>query len=90
MVSVHFQQQLLLESSALDNFQKDSCCFAGVLLPYKNATQKRYNQCITPAHIVAYLAHPKYKDEKLTSAEEELALEWLKNIEDDYVIPLLT
>ena len=63
---------------------------ADILLPYKIAIQKRYNQYITPAHMVAYLAHPKHKGEKLTSAEEEIALEWLKNIDDGYVIPLMT
>ena len=40
--------------------------------------------------MVAYLAHPKYKGEKLTSAEEERAIEWLKNIDNGYVIPLMT
>ena len=63
---------------------------ADVLLPYENAIQKRYNQCITSAHMLVYLVHPKYKGEKLTIAEEELALEWLKNIDDSYVIPLMT
>ena len=48
--------------------------------------KKKYNQCITPAHMVAYLAYPKYKGEKLASAEEKLALECLKNIDDGYVI----
>ena len=53
METVHLQQQLLLVSSALDNFQKDSLCLgevvhiwhtlleADVLLPYKNAMQKK-------------------------------------------------
>ena len=36
------------------------------------------------------MAHPKYKGEKLTTAEEELALEWLKNIDNNYVTPLMT
>ena len=39
--------------------------------------------------MVAYLAHPKYKGEKITNAEEELPLEWLKNIDDGYVTPLM-
>lgn len=102
MEAVHLQQQLRLVSSALDSFQKDGCCLgevahiwhklleADVLLPYKDAIQKRYGQCITPAHMVAYLAHPKYKGEKLTSAEEEIALDWLKSIDDGYTIPLMT
>lgn len=40
--------------------------------------------------MAAYLALPKYNGEKLTSAEEELALEWLKNIDESYVASLMT
>ena len=44
---------------------------------------------MTPAHLVAYQGHPKYRGEKLTSEEENIATEWLININDDFVTPLL-
>ena len=40
--------------------------------------------------MVSYLVHSKYKGEKITSVEEAIALEWLKNIDNGYEIPLMT
>lgn len=61
---------------------------APVLQPYKVIIEKRYNQCVTPTHFVAYQGHPKYEGAKLTVQQEELS-DWLANINDNFLPPLL-
>ena len=62
---------------------------APVLEPYKQIIIKRFNQCITPLHLVAYQAHPLYKGVNLTGEQEEKAAEWIRGIDPEYVAPLL-
>ena len=103
METVHLQQQHLLMSSALDNFQKDSCCLEEVVHIWHTLWKLMYFFLIKMLHKKGIinvshqyiwwfnLAHPKHKDEKLTQVlTRSQALEWLKNIDGDYVIPLMT
>ena len=73
MDAIHLSKQLKLVSCALNKFQRDDCTLgdtvhiwyklleAPVLQPYKTILDKRFNQCVTSAHLVAYQGHPKYK-----------------------------
>lgn len=99
MESMHLSQQLKIVSAALNKFQEDSCTLgecvhvwfelkeANVLQSYKGIIEKRFQQCVTPAHLVAYQAHPKYKGKKLSSSQE--GAEWLSKINEDFLPPLL-
>ena len=101
METIHLQQQLKLVSTVLDRMQSDHCTLgdavhnwieltqAAPLLPYKGIIEKRYHQCITPAHLVAYQAHPKYKGAQLTQQQEDEASDWLNQMNPDYVPCLL-
>ena len=102
MEAMNLSKQLKLVSSTLDRFQKDDCTLgeavhawyklleAPVLQAYNDVLKKRFKQCVTPAHLVAYQGNPKYKGLKLTSEEENSATEWLMNINDDFITPLLS
>ena len=60
-----------------------------VLDPYKSVIKKRFNQCITPLHFVAYRVHPKYKEEGLSEEQNEAAANWLKEIGKETLIPVI-
>ena len=59
-----------------------------VLQPYRDQIEKRFEQCVTAAHLVAYQGHPKYKGQKLSKKQEEAAAEWLSKVNEDF-LPLL-
>jgi hypothetical protein len=90
MEAMHLQQQLRIVSKALDTMQRDDCTLgdavkvwldlldAHVLEPYKEVIQKIFKQCVTPLHLVAYQAHPKYRGFNLIEEQDKVAAEWLQ------------
>lgn len=101
MESLNLQKQLKRVSTALNTLQRDDCTLGEVvhvwmdlinaseLQPYLQIIKKRFDQCITPLHLVAYQAHPKYKGVDLTQEQNERISEWIGNINPCYNAPLL-
>ena len=99
--SMHLQKQLKVVSKCLNIMQKDNCNIGDavhawlelmkspVLDPYKSVVKKRFNQCITPLHLVAYQVHPKYKGEGLSQEQDQAAANWLKEIGKEALIPVI-
>lgn len=93
----HLFKQLTPIAKALDFLQGDkSYIFDTVRLwiklienedlrPYHDILFKRMNQSITPAHLVAYLLHPKFKGEGLTEIQKEDARSWLHEINPEFL-----
>ena len=52
----------------------------------KQKFKARYEQAITPSHILAYMLHPQYEGHLLTTAEREIALEHA-NIKYPHIVP---
>lgn len=87
-------------SISLDVLQRDSSTIADVtnefltilkseeLGIYNKCLQKRFDECITPAHILSYMLHPKYMGKGLTSDQEELARKWVNYIDKNF-LPLI-
>lgn len=102
MEAMHLQQQLLIVSKSLNIMQGDDCTLgdvvhvwlglleAPILQPYKDVIQKRFNQCITPLHLVAYQWHPKYRGVNLNADQDENASQWLHNVDPTYLTSLLS
>ena len=73
METMHLWQQLKIVSAALNKFQRDDCTIgecvniwfdvkeAPVLQPYRDQIEKRFEKCVTAAHLVAYQGHPNIK-----------------------------
>ena len=101
MEAMHLQKQLQILLNALNAMQRDDCTLgevvhvwiqllqAPVLEPYNQIIKKRFNQCITTLHLVAYQAHPLYKGVNLTAEQEEKAAKWIRGINLEYEAPLL-
>ena len=93
--------QLKLVAIALDKLQADACSLgdgvhiwlelaaAEELKPYRDVIMKRFSQWLTPAHMVAYMSHPKHKGRGLTSQQEETAQQWLAQKNPQFLPPLL-
>ena len=52
---------------------------------HKEKVMKRFNQAITPFHMAAYLMHPKYKGEKLSAEQVDIAHDWLASKDPTYM-----
>jgi len=101
METMNLIQQLKLVSIALNTFQSDHCTLgesvkvwldlqeAPVLQPFQELIKKRFQQCVTPIHFVAYQAHPKYKGKQLSINQENVATVWLTSINENFVAPLM-
>ena len=51
----------------------------------KLKVQKRLEQAIMPCHLTAYLMHPTYRGELLSSQQIEMTKEWLASKDDQYL-----
>lgn len=102
----HLIKQLEPIGIALDRLQGDNStiadcfhefitinrvCQTGALLePYAKNVETRFADCITPAHIVAFLLHPKYMDIDLDPEYEETARSWIRDKVNPNFLPLMT
>lgn len=55
---------------------------------YDKFVRKRFEDCITPAHILSYMLHPKYMGTGLTNDQEEIARKWVNDIDKNF-LPLI-
>lgn len=97
----HLYSQLSCISEALDELQKDTANIADAtyhflnlqkqecLIPYSNELKKRFDECITPKHKLAYILHPRYLGANLDDEQIEEARVWAQEISDDF-LPLVT
>lgn len=46
-------------------------------MPYLHILEKRFSQCVTPAHFLAFMLHPKYNENGLTVDQREKARVWV-------------
>lgn len=95
--SVYLEKQLSIVASALNILQRESTSISEavdvwskllkeeVLKSYKNFFQKRFNQAITPVHLLAHMMDPKYNREHLSSEQEDIAEEWISNNYPEYL-----
>ncbi|XP_039313531.1 uncharacterized protein LOC120356871 isoform X1 [Solenopsis invicta] len=61
-----------------------------VLLPYNDLIKKRFDDCITPAHIIGFLLNPKNLDLQLDSELEEAGRTWLsEEVSSDFLLLLI-
>lgn len=62
-----------------------------VLLPYDDLVKKRFDDCITPPHIIGYLLNPKNLNLQLDSQleDEEAGRTWLSEEVSSDFLPLL-
>lgn len=93
-------KQLKPIAAALDNLQSEeasistACCEwlklvnNNELQPYADILKFRFEQAITPAHILAYLLDPKYMGEGLTAPQQESTRIWLLELNPAY-LPLV-
>lgn len=85
---------------SLNELQRDSSTIADVtkefltlleceeLRNHNKFLQKRFKECITPAHILSYMLHPKHMGEGLTNDQEEVARQWVNEIDKKF-LPLI-
>lgn len=89
----HLINQLKPINISLDVLQKYTSTIADVtnkfftLIKYQELkvndkfVQKRFEDCITSAHTSSYMLHPKYMGVRLTNDQEEIARNWVINID---------
>ena len=87
---------------AIDKAQRDTTCLADateiflgllnnpVLTPYKAKVQKRFDDAILPCHLAAYMLHPKYAGENLSTAQIEVAKGWLIERNESFLVPAIS
>ncbi|CAL1671557.1 unnamed protein product [Lasius platythorax] len=95
--SVYLEEQLSIVASALNILQRESTSISEavdvwskllkeeVLKSYKIFFQKRFNQAITPVHLLAHIMDPKYNREHLSTEQEDIAEEWISNNYPEYL-----
>jgi len=97
-------KQLIIQlkpiSISLDALQRDSANIADAtkeflsllkseeLKMYTKLILKRFNDCITPAHILSFMLHPKYMGKGLNADQEETARQWVNEIDENF-LPLI-
>lgn len=77
-------------SDCLEQFValENKCETDGILEPYKHLVEKRFNDCITLAHIVAFLLNPKHIEKDFDPDLEEIGRAWLIKVDGKF-LPLL-
>lgn len=98
----YLHSQLSLIARALDAVQRDCATLADAtfefiklkkeecLQQYKEEIEKRYRECITPFHKLAYMLHHKYMGEDLDDDDLEQARAWAaENCDKSFPFPPL-
>ncbi|EZA58500.1 hypothetical protein X777_01096 [Ooceraea biroi] len=95
--SVYLEKQLSIVTSALNILQRESTSISEavdvwsnllkeeVWKSYKSFFQKRFNQAITPVHLLAHMMDLKYNREHLSTEQEDIAEEWISNNCPEYL-----
>lgn len=58
-------------------------------MPYLPILEKRFSQCVTPAHFLAYMLHPKYNGNGLTVDQREKARVWVTEDISNEFLPFI-
>lgn len=97
----NLHRQLLLIGNALNKLQSESANIADAtneflllmesedLMPYKTQVSKRFSDCITQYHKLAYMLSPKYQGSKLKPEEKEEIRNFVKQKLNEKFIPFM-